>query len=330
MFAFSRRLHPGLLVAALITLVLSGLAAPVGNAAQPPPTATVITITRISTPSIPTAAGAPWSDTLVPFVVSGVPFTTEVAFTLNGVPTPLSYSKEVAITLTETVGPQAGTVLNTFKAPAGATSVAIPGSVMQPAANGVTLEAKAGKGPTAIITTRSFDVLGEATGVNNGTTTKLSVGGTGGGAGTSCTPTIERPWCSEMILPSASAVVDNRVVIAQGRCEGALAGACGNLALSYTQAIFDVNSSVVNSTHPIIVIVKCDKSQCPGDPKSYELGVRLTPADPWTTPQPCAKAGEVDPGLDYCFDTQASNRDGAGDLIQVMNFLKDLSLARKP
>ena len=325
MFAFSRRLHPGLLVAALITLVLSGLTT-VGHAAPPPPVADTITITRISTPSIPTAPNAPWSDVFVPFVVTGVPFTTEVAFTYLGQPTPLSTSKEVTITLTETVGPQAGTVLNTFKVPAGATSASIPGSVMQPASNGVTLEAKAGKGPTAIITTKSFDVLQEATGANNGTTTKLSVGGTGGGSGTSCTPTAAKPWCSEMILPAANAVIDNRVVIAQGRCDGV----CQNLALSYTQAIFDVNSQVVNSTHPIIVIVKCDKTQCPGDPKSYLLGVRLTPADPFTTPQPCARTGEVDPGLDFCFDTQASNRDGAGDLIQVMNFLKDLSLARKP
>jgi len=324
MFAFSRRLHPGLLVAALITLVLSGLA-PVGNAV-PPPTANAITITRISTPSIPTAPGAPWSDTLVPFVVSGVAFTTEIAFTLNGVPTPLSYSKEVTITLTQTVGPQAGTVLNTFKAPAGATSVAIPGTVMAPAANGVTLEAKAGKGPTAIITTRSFDVLSEATGVNNGNTTRLSVGGTGGGAGTSCTPTIARPWCSELILPSANAVIDNRVVIAQGRCDGV----CQNLALSYTQAIFDVNPQVVDSTHPIIVLVKCDKSQCPGDPKDYALGVRLTPSDPFVFPESCIRSGEINAGKDFCLDDQASNRDGAGDLIQVMLFLKDLSLARKP
>jgi len=325
MFAFSRRLHPGLLVAALLTLVLSGLAT-VSNAAPPPPVADTITITRISTPSIPTAPGAPWSDVFVPFVVTGVPFTTDIAFTYLGQPTPLSTSKEVTITLTETVGPQAGTVLKTFKVPVGATSVSIPGTVMQPAFNGVTLEAKAGKGPTAIITTKSFDVLQEATGVNNGTTTRLSVGGTGGGSGTSCTPTAAKPWCSEMILPSANAVIDNRVVIAQGRCDGV----CQNLALSFTQAIFDVNTSVVDSTHPIIVIVKCDKTQCPGDPKNYDLGVRLTPADPFTIPTVCAKAGEVDPGLDYCFDSQASNRDGAGDLIQVVLFLKDLSIARKP
>jgi len=326
MFAFSRRLHPGLLLAVVATFVLAGLS-PVGNAAPAPPTATAITITRISTPSYPTAAGAPWSDTVTPFVVAGAQFTTDISFYYGTTLAPLSWTKDVTITLTETAGPNPGLVLNTFKVPAGSTSVSIPGSVIASADNAVTLEAKAGKGPSAIITTKTFEVLQKATGANDGTTTKISVGGTGSGVGTSCTPTPEEPWCSELILPSANAVIDNRIVIAQGECDGV----CENTLLSYTVGIFQVNTTVVDDTHPITAIVKCDKTQCPGDPKSFLLGVRLTPDDPWDLEvDQCARSGQLNPGDPYCFDAQASNRDGAGDLIQVMLFRYDMSIARKP
>jgi len=326
MSAFSRRLHPGVLLAVVFTFVLAGLA-PIGNAAAPPPTATAITITRISTPAYPTAAGAPWSDTVTPFVVAGQQFTTDIAFYNGASPAPLSWTKDVTITLTETAGPNPGLVLNTFKVPAGSTSVSIPGSIIASAHNFVTVEAKAGKGPTAIITTKTFEVLQEATAANNGTTTKISVGGTGSGVGTSCTPTAEEPWCSELILPSPDAVLDNRIVIAQGECDGV----CENTLLSYTVGIFQVNPTVVDDAHPVTAIVKCDKTQCPGDPKSFLLGVRLTPEDEWDlTVEPCAKSGQLNPGSPYCFDAQASNRDGAGDLIQVVLFRYDMSIARKP
>lgn len=326
MFAFSRRLHPGLLLAVVSTFVLAGLS-PVGNAAPAPPTATAITITKISTPTYPTAPGAPWSDTVTPFVVAGVNFTTDVAFYFGADPAPLSWTKDVTITLTELAGPDPGKVLKTFKVPAGALSVSIPNSVIEFADNNVTIEAKVGKGPTAITDTLSFQVLQEATGASNGTTTKISVGGNGAGVGTSCSPTPQEPWCSELILPSADAVIDDNIVIAQGECDGV----CENLSLSYTVGIFAVNSTVVDDTHPITLIVKCDKTQCPGDPKSFLLGVRLTPADPWDLDvDPCARSGQLNPGSPYCFDEQASNRDGAGDLIQVVLFRFDMSIARKP
>ena len=321
----------GLVVAALLGLVMAVLA-PVSQAVTPPPTADAILLTNIFTPSIETAPNAPWAKP--PFVVQDIAFTTEVSFTFQGSPAPLSWSKDTTVTLTETVGPQAGKTINSFKVPMGATSALIPGSILKPASNNVTLQAKAGNGSNALVGTRSFNVLQTATGVNNGTTTLLSVGGTGSGAGVPCSATAAKPWCTDVILPSADSVLDNRLVVAQGTCVG-LAGSgddpllCAKPDLSYSTAIFDVNPAKVTRTTPITVLVKCDKTVCAGDPKNYPVQVKLTPTDPWTTPAFCTKQGQIDPGLLYCWDLQNSIKNGAGDLIQALQFLTDPSISPK-
>jgi hypothetical protein len=267
--------------------------------------------------------GSPWS--VLIFTVKGVAFTTHVDFfDGNGAPAPLSTNKAVALTLVEVAGPNPGATLGSVLVPAGATSVDVTGSTIGSKFLGAQVQAVVGKGQQ-IMTDLSdtFEVFQAAAAASGHKL--LSVGGDNSGVDSSCIATKQQPTCVDVVLPAANAVIGN-LVVSLGSC----AGICGNQALLTGEQLFEVNTAagVVTRTTPIVVLFKCDKSQCPGDPKQYHFQVRLTPADDWTDPPICARSGEVGPPPEkYCWDQQSSIKNGAGDLSQVLLFLVDAKVA---
>jgi hypothetical protein len=320
-----------LLVIAVAALMAAGLSGPLvtGASADPAATATAMTVTisRAGSPA-PDVPSAP--DILL---AKGKAFTVTVN---TGVPdgagglTPLaaSFNKDTTITLTSV-------------AATGSTS-AIKGKIVilkgtteghidltpTAAANGVVVTATVTGGSTdaqAIppATSETFDVMGSESSPNapgkKFWSTKVD--------GTACSPDKTTTTCADLVLPNGTL---QNLVLSTGLCDPVLLG-CGSNKL-LVQALVDLNG--YSRTSPATLIVKCDKTACPGSGvPSYHLLVNLAPqgslVDPTTTDgfaPACTDKGVVDPLPNphtYCVDYRQSKRDNAGDLYLFLLFAQD-------
>jgi hypothetical protein len=297
----------GLLAAAALG-VLTLAAAPAAEAGKPAPTqAAVITIDSVSTPTIavPKSAGS----TGLAYVVKGTPF--DVTFSTD---VPLSTSKSTTVVLTVTSGPDAGTLSIPLDVPRYATGGTIAGVVLPTPANAVTLKVAVDARKTDVTpgTTR-VDVL--RTSLSADRSSSLTGIGGGGNAGTACDPTPADPVCGDLILPTGN-TVNTPLLLGQG---------CGDTAClaSYLQVLFGVSANA-SRTAPFTFIAKCDKSLCAGKGiKSYKLKVSLDAGVPPTTSPACTAKGVVNADAEFCTDYVQSTRDGAGDVLLYLLFVRD-------
>ena len=76
--------------------------------------------------------------------------------------------------------------------------------------------------------------------------------------------------------------------------------------------------------NPFTFVAKCDKSLCAGKGiKSYKLRVSLDAGVAPTTSPACTRKGVVNAGADFCTDYVQSTRDGAGDVLLHLLFIRD-------
>jgi hypothetical protein len=302
-------------VAALGVVTLA--VGPAAEAGKPAPTpAAVIRIDQVSTPTIDVPASAGSAD--LSYVVKDTPF--QVHFTTDGIP--LSTSKTTTVVLTVTSGPDQGTVSLTTEVAPGVTQGTIGAAVLPTAANNVTLKVAVDARKTDVTPgTRTIDVL--KTSLPAPSTSSLTGIGGGGNIGTACDPTPADPICGDLILPSGSSNgVSTSLLLAQG---------CGatNCLESYLQVLFGVDSTPPDTrrANPFTFIAKCDKSVCAGKGiKSYKLKVSLDAGvDPVTSPA-CTAKGVVNSGADFCTDYVQSTRDGAGDVLLYLLFIRDAKI----
>ena len=88
--------------------------------------------------------------------------------------------------------------------------------------------------------------------------------------------------------------------------------------------LFGVSAIRVTGPHPFTFIAKCDKSLCAGKGiKSYKLKVSLDAGVAPTTSPACTAKGVVNAGAEFCTDYVQSTRDGAGDVLLYLLFVRD-------
>jgi hypothetical protein len=190
-------------------------------------------------------------------------------------------------------------------------------------ATGVTVTASAGKGKKAVTSgpSNAFDITktlaflpGQDDSLKNGTA---------GADGAACA-VIDRanPLCGIVTLPSGAS---SGVALSLGLCPstddcrgGFVTQMIGNLTNDGGARIYDEN-------HPARMELICDKSKCgkAGVPSFTALWSQSATGALEAVPA-CASKGVIDPGLTFCTDYRASQRDGAGDLHLVVLFRDDV------
>jgi hypothetical protein len=300
------------LLAVVAVGVATLLAAPIAEADKPVVTpAAVITIDRVSTPSIsvPDSAGSAGLAYVVKNTAFDVHFTTSI---------PLSTSKSTTVLLTVITNSDTDTdtLSLEYDVPAGQNWGLFTSAVLPTAASGVTLKVAVDARKTDVTPgTRSVDVL--KTSVPAPQTSNLTGIGGGGDIGAACDPIPADPVCGDLVLPTTN-TVDTPLLLGQG---------CGDTAslASYLQVLFGVSANA-SKTDPFTFIAKCDKSLCTGKGiKSYKLMVSLDAGDVPTVSPACTVKGVVnsDPKVDFCTDYVQSTRDGAGDVLLYLLFIRD-------
>ena len=310
-------------------MMLIGLMTALPSAeAAPPVVATQINVITVKTPDIvvPDTAGAPAS-----FIVAGKSFDVDLTFTANGVLAPISANKAATITLTIPDGPADANldpdVVGTKNVPAGVTSATVPGTLPQ-AANGVVVTASAtiqNKPVPDLKPGKSLGLDPQKAFVSRPKSTLTSIGSAD--PGVPCTATPSQPICADLLLPNQDGVLSNNVLLSLGACPVIGPGRCPANS-SVVQALVDLGPAY-DATHPMTLVFKCDKTQCPGGAiNSYQLNVKLTYApedeDPTKTAPPCASKGVIQAGTHFCLDYVQSTRDNAGDTILFLLLDRDL------
>jgi hypothetical protein len=189
-------------------------------------------------------------------------------------------------------------------------------------ANGVAVAAKGSgqqKDWTASSAASPVDVALKA----SASPTSTSFWGTAGA--TPCTPdkTLGNRLCADLVLPTG---VSSDVLLTTGLCDAVLT--CGS-DKDLVQVLADLTG--VTRTTPATLIIKCDKSACPGGGvPSYDVLFSISPDSsvPLSEAPACSSKGVVDeaymtPDGGYCLDYRQSKRDNAGDLHLYLLFTQD-------
>lgn len=323
-----RALLGGLL--AVLTATVTGVGAPVATAA-PAPVATAMSVVLSELPGSepPATPGAP--DVLV---VSGGAVTVTVrtfGYDGNGDPValPASYTKPttIAFSVTAPTGAPRLTATRSVVIPAAQASASSSSVVLTGAANRAVLTGTVTDGtkdakaiPPAA--SASFDVVATKTSASSSAT----FWSTAGAAPCAPTATPGNTMCADLVLPGGAL---SSQVLTTGLCDSFLG--CGS-DKTVVQALVDLGTRYPR-TAPATLIVKCDKSVCPGSSVSgYRLLVNLTPDQPLgsiTAYSPdgyapaCPSKGVVGPDQSYCVDYVQSKRDNAGDTLLFLLFTED-------
>lgn len=315
-----------------VALALGALVAvllPVTTATgAPPPTATAIVVTGLSTDGVdvPATGGAPAA-----YIVKDMTFTLDLCFVGAGATVldyasggnpadctagngalPLSYTKSVALSLS-TAGTHAGSWSVTVPK---STKRATFSGAFTGAANDIAISiSNDARKPADLVTgaTGDFDVLIDSkTAPANGLT---GIGG-GGGIGTSCNATPDEQVCADLVLPAGVAVGDG--LLSLGVCDAS----CRS---QLVQVLVGLNA---DRNNPATLVMKCDKTLCGGGaikdtPLYVTLGADETPAG---AAPACPSKGTVGSDQNFCVDYVQSTRDNAGDTILFLLFVDDLKV----
>lgn len=208
--------------------------------------------------------------------------------------------------VTITKGSSTGSVVVRFSGQANGVAVAAKGSGVQ-------------KDWTATSAVSPVDVALKA----SSSPTRTSFWGTAGAAPCSPDKTIGNRVCADLVLPSG---VSSDVVLTTGLCDATVT--CGS-DKDLVQVLADLTG--VTRTTPAKLIVKCDKSACPGGGvPSYKVLFSISPDSsvPLSEAPACSSKNVVDeaymtPDGGYCVDYVQSKRDNAGDLHLYLLFTQD-------
>lgn len=322
---FGRRssLFTAAAMATLATLLAAtGVTGTANAASSQPPMATGIGSVTVQGLQAPSGSNAPAVITQTGQSFSVTVTTVGPDDTGTIVPLPVSDKQDTTFTLSITAvrsgSPKlSGTTKVTV--PAGQSSGTATGVVLTGQANGVVLTAKGSaslkdwQGSTA-----PFDVSLKATGSDSGATFWSTTGGT-----TPCAPdkTVGNRVCADLILPNGSL---SGLLLTTGLCDSTIGCTSTHDQL---QALVDLGTRYPN-TSPATLVVKCDKSACPGGGvPSYSVLINLDPNGPLSSAPACTSKGVVDPGLSYCVDYVQSKRDNAGDLLLYLLFTQDARIS---
>jgi hypothetical protein len=310
-------------LAALLATFLAAVAAvaatssPVVQAAATP-TATSLVVVDANVTGV-VKPDAPWSQP--PFMVSGALHTVHLNFFIGTTPAPLSTGGRGTSLTFAIVNGTTVTDLKTYLVPPDVTTFTVTDLPTAAPANDVLLRATAATSKQSpLVGTLGLSILRSYLNNVNGGSSLSSIGGRNSGLDSSCEATAQEPTCVDVILPAGAATSGN-VILSLGTCQG-LPDVCSD-TMSYLELLMNVNPAVVTNTNPIKVLLKCDKTKCPGDPKQYAAFVRLTPTDAWAQAPYCQNKGVVDAGLNYCIDASNSVKNGAGDYVQTVLFITD-------
>jgi hypothetical protein len=313
-----------------VAVALGGLLAVLlptaGATAAPAPVATRIVVTSLGTDgvTVPDTGGAPDA-----YIVKGARFTMSLCFvgpgagvtdyTHSGTPVtctaangalPLSYNKDVVLSLT-TTGLHAGSWNVTV--PKGTSQAAFSGTFTA-AVNDTSIDiSNDARKADELVTgsTGGFDVLiASATAQASGLT---GIGG-GGGKDTACTATPEEQVCADLLLPTGVATGVGLLSL----------GVCDALCSSQLVQVLIGLSGGINA-NPATLIVKCDKTLCGGGAiRDVPLYVTLgADESPGAAAPACPSKGTVGSDQKFCVDYVQSTRDNAGDTILYLLFMQD-------
>lgn len=297
-----------LLVLATALTVAAAVGLPVSTAAasKPAPSPVVITVTDVgSTVTTPDTRGAPDD-----FVVVGGPLSVDVAFTLDGVPTPISDSRDVTLELSVVGSSFAAGSTTSLVVSRGAVGGTFTGVVLAEAANDVVLTVRA-TAPANVVDgvapadSPVFDVARTFASVD-GFDGDAGVTVSQEGVGVPCTLAPDRLTCVDLVLPAIEGNGDV-AFFSTGVCGGSVTCAADRDLLQVLAAFS------LPKENPATLIVKCAKSLCGnGSIQSNVVKASVEPRGALTDAAPCSAKGVVDEGLDFCTDYVQSRRDGAG------------------
>lgn len=322
-----------LALGAFLTLLLpvgapTAVADPPDNAGGgPSPVATAISVDSVDTPEtaidVPDTTGAPDS-----YIVRRIAFEVDVSFwgfddAGEWTKLPLSHNKDVSLLLELLPDPDAPlpsrVEIMRDSVPAEATTFTFTGVTLDDPRDDVALRVSVDERRVEATADDSerFDVLVE---FSRGTT----IGGNPTDEGCEATP--ENPVCADLIAPTRGFTNDH-TLMSLGVCDPDFGGTgCrGN----YVQALAGF---VADAEDPATLIMKCDKTLCPGGAiHDYELDVQISPDGRTVTAKPCASKGIATPETpsdgsapdSFCVDYVQSTRDNAGDTHLYLLFTVD-------
>jgi hypothetical protein len=302
-------------------LAVAGMVAGPADAASPAPVLIKIDgISSATTAPVGTPSGA------VPYVLvkAGDDFFVDVSF-YDASGAPAAFNSDTTLSISSSAGtpsPSTGT------APKGATSARLTTSLGK-AANqvSITVSVASRKGKPSGVTpgtssaSQLFDVLSDLRFEDSSPNQSFTKGIGGTGDCTEATRT--NPVCGIAILPKGA---NSQVLLSLGVCDAAYAG-CGSPKGAVVQALADLTGLYSNSS-PAAVLVKCDKSLCPGGAiKNYHLSFSLNGNDALGTAPACPGKGVIGAGQAACVDYVQSTRDGSGDTLLYLLIAQDVRIS---
>jgi hypothetical protein len=242
-------------------------------------------------------------------------------------PKPASFADDTDVTVV-TVGGSSFAANEPVRMLAGDTSpVTFTGTIGDVAA-GVALRVSA-PGATSGTSSPTFDVQVDIVPFTaaKGTSTAQGIGGDGG---TCIAPTAEKPICSVVVLPNGAAGGIDNVALSLGACDtyDASSASCGKNFVVQLLADLDetLGGALYTVTAPATLVVKCDKTLCGTKAiQRQSLLYSLSGDGALTqTAAPCPAKNTVGADERPCIDYVQSKRDGSGDTILYLLFVKDL------
>lgn len=302
-------------------LAVAGMVAGTANAASPAPV-------RIQVDGITSATSAPSGtpNGAVPYVLvkAGDSFFVDVSF-YDASGQPASFNSDTTLTITSSAG---ALTPSTGIAPKGATSTRLTTS-LGTSANQVSVTVSvatkrhqsSGVTPGTSSADQLFDVVSELR-FDDSSPHQNYANGIGGDA--NCTEaTRQSPVCGVALLPNGA---NSQVLLSLGKCDSAYAG-CGSNKGAVVQALADL-SGLYSETSPAAVLIKCDKSLCPGGAiKNYHLSFSLNGNDALGTAPACPAKATIGAGQGACVDYVQSTRDGSGDTLLYLLIAQDVRIS---
>jgi hypothetical protein len=304
-----------------VTSLAAGTLASTATAANPAPVLIRIDgISSATTAPVGTPGGA------VPYVLvkAGDDFVVDVSFyDVSGAPA--SFNSDTTLNITSSAGALSP---STGIAPKGETSAHLTTSLGK-AANQVSITVsvatkrnqQSGVTPGTSSASQLFDVLSDLR-FEDSSPNQGFLKGIGGSS--DCTEaTKQAPVCGIAILPNGA---NSQVLLSLGVCDSAYAG-CGSNKGAVVQALADLSGLYSNSS-PATILVKCDKSLCPGGAiKNYHLSFSLNGNDALGNAPACPAKATIGDGQAACVDYVQSTRDGSGDTLLYLLIAQDVRIS---
>jgi len=301
-------------------LAMGGLVAQSASAAPPPPPTSLRVVVATNVDDVPQTSGTP---ALLVEALKDVPVTVTLLDDA-GQPVVASKSRDTVVRITT---PSGGPGLV-----GGSGQVVVPGDSssgtgtvrLAATGNDVTMSGLVVGGVKTVLgltgTSSSFDVIRAPRLVTPANPSGAVLVNSEGLEGAECTATPTEPTCFDLYLPNG---LTGGAFFAKGACD-ANAGCASSKQLGLVLADFAATHS---NASPATLVVKCDKTLCPGGGvSSYGLQVSLDGDGPLpaTNAPACSSKGVIQSGEEFCVDYVQSKRDGSGDTYLYLLLTRDV------